>query len=379
VNVLVAPDSFKGSLTAVRAAGIIAESITRCDPAARCVLLPQADGGEGTLDVLEARTGGERRTATACDPLGRPIDAHWLLLPDGTAVVESAAVIGHTLLEAKERKPARLRSTGLGMMVRAATGSGRKQLLVTLGGSATNDAGLGFAEAMGYRFRFMTDPGSDVFRALRTVRGIETSASGDDPAAARIPRVTALVDVRNPLCGPRGATAVYGPQKGVPAEQIERVDHAVAHFASIVRRDVRYVDTAAAGMGAAGGLGFALAAFCGARLRSGADTIRGMTGFSDALHGCDLVITGEGRLDAQSREGKVVAGVATEARRRGIPVVAFAGAIEGSPAWIESTLGLRAAIAVTPGGMSPEEGMARAAVLLEEAVATFWRDFSDTD
>ncbi len=372
MNVLVAPDSFKGSLSAVRAAGVIAAGIARCDPAARCILAPQADGGEGTLEVLEAQLGGERVSVSACDPRGRPMDGHWLRLPDGTAVIESAVVIGHTLLPESERNLAKLRSTGLGMLLRAAVDSGAQTLLVALGGSATNDAGLGFAEAMEYTFRFDTEPGADVFRALRTVREVGV------PPRAGFPPVTVLADVRNPLCGPRGATAVYGPQKGLPADQLERVDHAVAHFASIVRRDVRYVDTAAEGMGAAGGLGFALAAFCGARLRSGSDAVRGMTGFADVLEDCDLVITGEGCLDAQSREGKVVAGVAGEAHRRGIPVIAFAGRIAGSPAWIENALGLRAAVAATPGGMTHEEGMERAAALLEDAVAAFWRDFSGT-
>lgn len=370
MNILVAPDSFKGSLTAVRAAGVIAAGIARSDPAARCVLLPQADGGEGTCAVIEARLGGTRHAVSARDPLGRARDAEWLRLPDGTAVIESATVIGHTLLTSAERKPAQLRSSGLGTLLQAAAES--PQLLVALGGSATNDAGLGFAEALGCRFQYDNDPGSDVFRALRTLRGVDAGA------CAGLPPVTVLADVRNPLCGPRGATAVYGPQKGVQADQVERVDHAVAHFASVVRRDVRYVDTAAPGMGAAGGLGFALAAFCGARLRSGADVVRGMTGFSEALDGCDLVITGEGRLDAQSREGKVVAGVAAEARDRGIPVVAFAGEIAGSPSWIAGALGLRAAVRVTPENVSHADGMRHAAELLEEAVDAFWRDFSGT-
>ncbi|MDT8324475.1 MAG: glycerate kinase [Bacteroidota bacterium] len=372
MNVLVAPDSFKGSLTAVRAAGIIAESIVRCDPAARCVLLPQADGGEGTLAVLESQRGGTRHTVAACDPLGRRLEADWLLLPDGTAVIESADVIGFTLLDDAERNPAQLRSTGLGSMLRAVTRHGAQQVLIALGGSATNDAGLGFAEAMGYAFHYDTDPGRDVFRALRTLRGIDASRAGGTPP------VTVLADVRNPLCGPRGATAVYGPQKGVQAGQLERVDHAVAHFATIVRRDVRFVDSAAAGMGAAGGLGFALSAFCGARLRPGADVVRAMTGFTEALAGCDLVITGEGRLDAQSREGKVVAGIAAEARSRGVPVVAFAGEIAGSSAWLAEALGLRAAIRVTPEDVSTDDGMRRADALLSAAVSAFWQDFPGT-
>ena len=207
------------------------------------------------------------------DPRGRPVSASWLALPDGSAVIESASASGYELLGEEHRKPAQLRSTGLGILLRAVADSGVEEVLVALGGSATNDAGLGCAEALGFRFRYQSDPGNDVLRALRTLRSVEPPDTGLDlrvtaPATVLDLRVTALADVRNPLCGPRGATAVYGPQKGVSPDLLQSFDRAFAHFASIVRRDLRHVDTAAPGMGAAGGLGFALAAFTRAKLRS---------------------------------------------------------------------------------------------------------------
>ncbi len=372
MNILIAPDSFKGSLSAVRAAGVIAASIARCDPAARCILLPQADGGEGSLEVLESACGGVRHAVQTVDPRGRPLTADWLSLPDGSAVIESALAIGYDLLSEEQRKPSQLRSTGLGILLRAIADSGAEEVLVALGGSATNDAGLGCAEALGFRFRYQSDPGNDVLRALRTLRSVEPPDTGLDL------RVTALADVRNPLCGPRGATVVYGPQKGIFPDQLQSFDRALAHFSSIVRRDLRFVDTAAPGMGAAGGLGFALAAFTGATLRSGAEYVRSMTGFTEVLEQADVVITGEGQLDAQSREGKVVSGVAEQAHRRGIPAVAFAGTITGSPARAAETLGLSAAIRVTPENLSRQEGMQNAEALLAEAVTAFWPGFSGT-
>lgn len=372
MNVLIAPDSFKGSLSAVRAAGIIAESIARCDPAARCVLLPQADGGEGTIEVLQSALGGRLQRVRSSDPLGQPLQTHWLSLPDGRAVVESASCIGYEMLTDQERKPAKLRSSGLGTIVAAAVARGSKNILVALGGSATNDAGIGFAEGLGLHLQFDTDPGSDVLRALRTLKRIEGAAFPADV------EVTALVDVGNPLCGVRGATAVYGPQKGVSALQVESFDRAIAHFASIVRRDIRYVDTAAAGMGAAGGLGFALAAFCRARIRSGADFVRQQSGFSEQLRTADLVITGEGRIDAQSREGKVISGIVSEAKAQGVPVVAFTGALPGSPRNMADSMGLAHVLRITPEDMPLDEGMRNAGRLLSESVAAHWPHFSGT-
>ena len=366
MNILVAPDSFKGSLTAARAAEIIADTIAQCDPAARFVLLPQADGGDGTVEVL-ARTGnGRLNTSITVDSLGRQVEAAWLALPDGGAVIESAACIGWRLLGDDERHPLHLRSTGLGVLLRNVAARGHSDIIIGLGGSATNDAGLGFAEALGFKFEFSQDPGGSVLQALRGVTEVHPPGEPADSG------ITALVDVRNPLCGARGATAVYGPQKGVRPDQVEALDHAIAHFASVVRRDVRHVDTGAPGMGAAGGLGFACASFCRASLREGASFVRRMTGFSEALREADLVITGEGRIDAQTKEGKTIAGVIDEAREVGIPVVAFTGGTAGVPEALSDALGLAAIVPILPPGMAVRDGMKDAEALLAEAVREAW-------
>lgn len=359
-------------MTAVRAAEIIADTIVQCDTAVRFVLLPQADGGDGTVDVLSRCGNGRVETSMSVDPLGREVEAVWLALPDGRAIIESAACIGWRLIGDDERNPLRMRSTGLGVLLQDVAARGYADIVIGLGGSATNDAGLGFAEALGFTFRFNRYPGDSVLQALRGVTAVEPTA--DMPPA----RVTALTDVRNPLCGARGATAVYGPQKGVRPDQVEALDHAVGHFANIVRRDLRHVDIGTPGMGAAGGLGFACAVFCGAPLREGAAYVRHMTGFNDALREADLVITGEGRIDAQTKEGKTVAGVIDEARAAGVPVVAFAGSASAQPASLADSLGLTAIIPILPPGMAVREGMKDAEALLARAVREAWPRIADS-
>ncbi|MBE0644075.1 MAG: glycerate kinase [Bacteroidetes bacterium] len=365
MNVLVAPDSFKGSLSAVRAAEIIAAAIARVDPAARCLMLPQADGGEGTVDALYLGLGGRLHLHMVTDPLGRPVQARWLQLPDGSALVESAACIGLPLLREDEREPDLQRSDGLGLLLRHLHERGYTTVYCGLGGSATNDAGLGMAEALGVRMQYRSSTRRTVRETLLAVDAIEAVACDDC-------RMIALVDVRNPLCGERGATAVYGPQKGIPLSDIKDWDQAVAHFASVACRDVRAVDPDAPGMGAAGGLGFALSCFTGAELRPGAAFVRTYTGFDAALMHADLVITGEGRIDAQSTEGKVLSGICGAAVQYQIPVVAFAGDIVGESTDIAASLGLARAIGINEGGRSAAHAMREVEALLDAAVTRSW-------
>jgi glycerate kinase len=363
LNILVAPDSFKGSMSAVRAAGIIAAAIARIDPAARCLMLPQADGGEGTVDAIYAALGGRLHLHMVPDPMGRAIQARWLQLPDGSALVESAACIGLTLLREEERDPDRLRSDGLGMLLRHLHDRGYTTINCGLGGTATNDAGLGLAEALGLRPTFRKGE-------LRTVRESLMAVESIAPVACEDCRTVALADVRNPLHGARGATAVYGPQKGIRESEIEEWDRAVAHFAAVACRDVRAVDVDAPGMGAAGGLGFALACFMGAELRSGAAFVRAYSGFDAALPHADLVITGEGSIDAQSAQGKVLSGIRDAAREHAVPVIAFAGRIDGSAD--TGALGLAQAIAIAPANMPAAQAMRDAEALLDAAVTRSW-------
>lgn len=365
MNVLLAPDSFKGSLTALRAAETIAAVITRLDPAVRCVLRPQADGGEGTVDAIFRAVGGRLHLTTVHDPLGRPVQARWLQLPDGSALVESAACIGLTLLAGDEHDPRLLRSDGLGMLLRDLAERGYSTVYCGLGGTATNDAGYGLATALGARFQLSIEAPRGVRDALASVRAIEMPHR-----AAQA--ITALADVDNPLLGPRGATAVYGPQKGIPEPEIQEWDHAIGHFAAVARRDVRAVDPDAPGMGAAGGLGFALACFAGARIHSGAAFVRRHSGFDDVLAFADLVITGEGRIDAQSTQGKVLTGLRDAAAGRGVPIVAFCGEVVGDVDTLTHDLGLSAIVPITSPDTSRANAMREAERLLADAVVRAW-------
>jgi len=368
VNILIAPDSFKGSLTSLRAAEIIAAGILRVHPAARCYLHPLADGGDGTLAILHRALGGELHTNAVPDPLGRMIDGPWLQLPDGSAVIESASCIGWKLLTDDERRPKQLSSAGLGLLLRHVLEAGVKHVYVGLGGSATNDCGLGLLEGLGARLEFESRkvPGESAPKSMLEKMQSLKRVEMDVDAFAGI--VSVLADVRNPLIGPQGATTVYGPQKGVASDMIPAFDDAVTHVADILRRDVRDVSPDTPGMGAAGGLAFALASVCNADIREGAAFVREATGFEDALASADVVITGEGRIDAQTRDGKTVSGVIAAAREQGIPVIGIAGSVDAG--WEQT--GLANIIVISPEDMLPTEAMANAEGLLAKAVAEAW-------
>ncbi len=365
MTVLIAPDSFKGSLSAIRAAGIIREAILATDPAVRCIVLPQADGGEGTLDAVFAARGGTMMHAVVPDLAGRPAAVRWLLNDDGGALLEAAECIGWSLPAGVTRDPEQFLSTGLGMLIRHVAERGG-DISVALGGSATTDCGLGLAEALGAVIDSDIPISARVSERLAGVRRITSVKS-------LTTGLTALADVRNPLTGKQGAVYTYGPQKGLAPERLAAFDAAVAHFAEIVRRDVRDVDPLEPGMGAAGGLGFTLAAFCAAELRSGAEAVRNMTDFDRHLAECDLVITGEGKIDAQTLQGKVVHGIAEAAARKGVPVLAFAGALEDVGADPTGWLSGARLRCITPAGTTHRCAMEEAGAFLYEAVRDTWR------
>ena len=324
-RVLIAPQSFKGSADAVAVAGAIARGVRRAWPRAICVELPLADGGEGTVHALVRATGGELRRTRVHDPLGRDIDAEWGVLGDRkTAVVEMAAASGLPLLLDDERDPRITSTRGTGELILAAASSGAQRIVVGIGGSATNDGGAGMARAFGYRF--IDRDGHDLPEggaALVRLRRIEGQT---DPRLIR-PAIDVACDVRNPLLGPEGATAVYGPQKGATPALIIELEAALSRYADVVEafvgRNVRDVP----GAGAAGGLGAGLIAFVDARLVSGSALVLDAVEFERRLVGVDLVITGEGRIDGQSVYGKLTHAVTLAARRRGVSVAAIAGGL----------------------------------------------------
>jgi glycerate kinase len=324
-RVVIAPQSFKGSADAVAVASAIARGVRRVWPRAQCVELPLADGGEGTALALVRATGGEMRHARVHDPLGREIDAQWGVLGDrATAVLEMAAASGLPLLREDERDPRITSTRGTGELILAAAASGAQRIVIGIGGSATNDGGAGMARAFGYRF--FDEHGRELPEGGAALADLARIEGQTDPRLVR-PAIDVACDVRNPLLGPEGATAVYGPQKGATPEIQRELETALTRYADVVEafvgRDVRNVP----GAGAAGGLGAGLIAFLDARLVSGSALVLDAAGFDKRLVGADLVVTGEGRIDGQSIYGKLTHAVTTAAKRRGVAVVAVAGMV----------------------------------------------------
>jgi glycerate kinase len=358
--VIVAPQSFKGSADAVAVASAIARGVRLAWPSARVEEMPLADGGEGTVRALVTATNGGIRRSPVHDPLGREIDAEWGVLGDGTtAVVEMAAASGLPLLQPDERD-ARITSTrGTGELILAAAASGAHRIVIGIGGSATNDGGAGMARAFGYRF--LDRDGNELPEGGAALARLGRIDGQTDPRLVR-PSIEVACDVRNPLLGPEGASAIYGPQKGATPAIVRELDAALARYADVVEAFVGRPIRDVPGAGAAGGLGAGLLAFLDARLVSGAELVLRAVRFSDRIAGADLVITGEGRIDRQSGYGKLTGAVTAAARRAGVSVVAVAGGLgEG-----HETLGLDA-IVVASEGVALVQAMRDPLPLIERA------------
>ncbi|MDP9297251.1 MAG: glycerate kinase [Actinomycetota bacterium] len=329
MRVLVAPDKFRGTLTARDAAQAIAIGWRRVRPDDELELVPMADGGEGTLEVLVHAGGGQIVRVRAGGPLGDPVDAPLGLIDaeDGRlAVVESATVSGLALVSEARRDPLRATSAGTGDLVLAALDRGAHRVLVCLGGSATNDGGAGMASALGVRFldaagRELRPGGAALLDLVRI------DATGRD-RRVELTQIVGATDVDNPLTGPPGASLVYGPQKGASSDDALLLDRALGHLAAVVHRDLGVSPKDEPGAGAAGGLGFGLLAFCAARLRPGIDVVMEALGLEARIARADLVLTGEGSLDAQSLRGKVPAGILRVAELAGIPIAIVCGRAE---------------------------------------------------
>jgi glycerate kinase len=346
-RVLIAPQSFKGSADAVTVAAAIADGVRAVWPGADIVELPLADGGEGTVRALVRATGGELRRARVSDPLLRQIDAEWGTLGDGTtAVVEMAAANGLPLLREDERDPRVTSTRGTGELILAAAMSGAHRIVIGIGGSATNDGGSGMARAFGYRFFDAT--GSDLPEGGAALARLHRIDGQTDPRLVR-PSIDVACDVRNPLLGPEGASAVFGPQKGATPQIVRELDAALERYADVLERFVGRSVRDVPGAGAAGGLGAGLLAFLDARLVSGSKLVLDAVGFERHLDGAALVITGEGRIDGQSVYGKLTQAVTIAARRRGVPVVAVAGMVgDGADGMRDAGIEAIETLAATP-------------------------------
>jgi len=322
----IAPDSFKGSLTAMEAATCIERGLRRVLAGISVTKIPMADGGDGTAQAIVEATGGKLITRTVHDPVGRKIRSAFGLTGDGkVAVVEMASASGLALLKPAERNPMKTSTSGTGELMMHALRLGAKKILVGIGGSATNDGGTGMASALGVKF--LDQRGrrlSGIGRSLRKIRHIDMSCLD---RRIRDVYVEVACDVDNPLAGPRGAAHVYGPQKGATPAMVRELEAGLKHFAGIIRRDVGVDIRRIPGSGAAGGLGAGLMAFVGGELRPGVDIVTDVVELERRLKGCDIAITGEGRMDGQTVFGKTPAGVAKVAKRLGIPVIAICGSL----------------------------------------------------
>ena len=370
-RILVAPLEFKGSLTAGQAARAIEAGVRSGWPEVEVIVLPLADGGPGTADALVEALGGQWHSAWAHDALGRPLQAQWASWSRG-GVVEMARASGLSLLAPAERDALVASTLGTGELIVHALKHGIRSLLVGVGGSATNDGGVGALQALGYRFLDASGralpPGGAALRNLARI-----VPDGLLPAVHET-EMTVMTDVLNPLCGPSGASAVYGPQKGASPEDVELLDAALAHLAEIVKRDLGIDAAHLPGTGAAGGLSYGLLVGCGARISRGFEHLAKLLDLDSKLRGVDFVLTGEGRLDTQTLSGKGPLALARRARQSGATrVVAFAGKID--PRALEGDHPFHEAIQVSPPGWSEADPAARAgaATLLTAAVEQWAR------
>lgn len=324
-KILLVPDSFKGTLSSRQVCQVMAGQLRRFFPQAQVKSIPVADGGEGSVEAFLAAAGGERRTRTVTGPFGEPVEAFYGVLGDGrTAVIEMAACAGLPLAEGR-LNPERATTYGVGELLLAAKEAGCTKAILGLGGSCTNDGGVGAAAALGAKF---TRADGTAFVPSGGTLG-EIAALDVSPVAQALQgmELTAMCDIDNPLYGEAGAAAVFAPQKGADAAMVARLDAGLRHLGQVSARCLGRDFSHLPGAGAAGGLGFGMAAFCGAQLRMGIDAVLDAVGFDSLLPGTDVVFTGEGKIDSQSARGKVVSGVAARCRKAGVPVVAVVGQI----------------------------------------------------
>lgn len=320
---ILASDSYKGSATSQEVESSIAEGIRSLLPDATIYSYPVADGGEGTVAALVAAGKGTLRTRPVHGPLGDMAEASYAVLEDGSALIECAAASGITLTHQTEDEALRASTYGTGELIRDALDEGCRHILVGLGGSATTDGGAGMAEALGVRF--LDSAGQSIGSGIAGLEELaEVDLSGIDPRLAAC-TFEALSDVQNPLAGLDGAVFVYGPQKGLPAARLSELDRTLERYGELVSKAVGSDISCLPGAGAAGGLGAGLAAFCAAKIRSGIDAVLDALSFDEHLGEADLVVTGEGRMDAQTAKGKAPVGIARRAARYGVPVAAIVG------------------------------------------------------
>lgn len=370
MRIVIAMDSFKGNLSSLEVAALVEKGIREVYPKAEIRTLAVADGGEGTAETLTQAKKGRSISLTVRDPLGRPVKAGYGLLPDGTAVMEMASASGLCLLQKQEQNPLIASTYGTGQMLLDAMNRGCRRVILGIGGSATNDGGAGMAQALGIRLLdgqgLELPPGGG---ALRFLDSIDTSGAAP---ALRETEILVACDVDNPLCGPLGATHMFGKQKGATPEMTEVLERGLLKWAQVIQRELGVSIAQAPGAGAAGGLGAGLMALCNAKLCPGIelvlDTLDADTAFSQA----DVILTGEGKIDGQTAHGKVPAGVARRAKRFHKPVFAIGGFVTADAADLYAC-GIDAAVSSMTEPMSLKEALEKSPLLIEQAAQRLFR------
>lgn len=370
MHIILAPDKFRGSLTAQQVCDAMREGILLAQPNATTTALPLADGGEGTAQVLTDATNGSWHTVVVADPLGRPVEAGFGLSGDGqTAYVELALASGLSLLSDTERNPLRTTTYGTGELIRAAVAVGASTVILCIGGSATTDGGVGLAQALGWQFfdasgTLLSPTGGDLMAIHHLV-----APTLPLPVSVRV-----ACDVQNPLYGPAGAAVVYGPQKGASPTDVARLDAGLRHLAQLVTDQLGHDLANVPGAGAAGGAGFGALAFLNATLEPGVDLVLDVLQFEQHLQQANLVLTGEGKLDQQTLQGKLLAGVCRRAHQGNVPTVALCGTLTLSPDQI-GTLGLLSAFSILNAPQTLETAFAGAYDDLRRATFSVMRLF----
>lgn len=374
MKIIVAPDSYKGSMTSIQAANAIEKGIRKAaqnykEPV-EVIKVPMADGGEGTVESVISAVGGDIISTKVIDPLGREIDSFFGILPDNTAIIEMAAASGLHLLSENERNPMKTTTYGTGQLIKKALDYGCKEIIIGIGGSATNDGGVGMAQALG--IRFLDKEGNQIaFGGGELYKIEEIDTSSLDPRINDT-IITIASDVKNTLCGPNGASAVYGPQKGATPEMVETLDRNLKHFAAVIQKQFNIDILNVPGSGAAGGLGASLMGFLGAKFCMGIKLVMELVQLEEKIKNADMIITGEGSTDYQTLFGKVPLGIAKIAKKHNKPVVCISGSLgKGYEELYQE--GIEALFSIVNRPMSLEEAMSKGEQLLERIARDVFR------
>ncbi|MBO3062610.1 glycerate kinase [Mammaliicoccus fleurettii] len=373
MKVLIAPDSFKGSSDALTVAHAMQNGILKVDSKSETVIIPMADGGEGTMINLVQATNGTVVTANSVDPLGRQMESKYGISGDGkTAIIELATSSGIDLLNAEELNPLKTTTYGTGMLIKDALERNIKHFIICLGGSATNDAGVGLLQALG--FRFLDKNGLDINLGGQYIKDIVTIDDSNVMSLMKEANFEIACDVTNPLIGTNGASYIFGPQKGASVEAVKILDNAIEQFANIIEQQKNLSIHQIEGAGAAGGTAGSMLAFLNANLKRGIELVIDFVELNEMLkqENFDLIITGEGKIDGQTAGGKVISGMCQKAHEYGIPIIALGGSVEGNLSELYNQ-GLTAAYSITNGPMNLEEAMQNSSCLIEQQTEQIFR------